>query len=642
MSVLSACRRAVLPAVLLLLSVTTALAQLGSTPYVSSLSSPLAFVQDPSNASIQYVVQKGGTIRVIQNGSLLPTPFVSLSNTVISTDGERGLLGLAFPPNYGSTGRFYVFFTNTSGGLVVSRFRRSSINPLVWDGSRFDLRWPGGQTSIFHPASNHNGGNIAFGPDGYLYVGTGDGGGANDPNHNAQNPASLLGKMLRINVSVPDGDPEGYDLPPDNPFLGQPGYLAEIWSFGLRNPWRWSFDDPALGGTGAMVIGDVGQGAREEIDYEPAGRGGRNYGWRNREGTLDTGIVPYLPPAFTPLTDPIFEYGRATGTSITGGIVYRGSALGAQYRGRYFFADFVAGRVWSIALAIAPGTGEASASDFQDHTAELGGTAALGNIASFGVDASGEMYLASFSGSIIKIVPGVRAPSPFMFIDVPANGAVVRQPFVLAGWALDATAPSGTGISTLHVWAFPAAGSPRFVGVAGLGGSRPDVAAFFGPQFTPSGFGLSVSGLPPGNYQLLVFGWVTASGGFTIVRSVNVTVVASTLLAVDAPVVNSTVGRSFLVGGWSFDPSAPSGTGVDTIHVWAFPTAGGAPVFVGVPAYGAPRPDVGGFFGSRFTNTGYNLVVSSLAPGTWDLVIFAHSLVSSSFDAAQVVRVTVQ
>jgi hypothetical protein len=642
MAVLSAYRRAWLAALFLLVSAVPSAGQLSSTTYVSSLSGPLAFVQDPSNASLQYVVEKGGIIRVVQNGSLLPTPFVNLS-TAISADGERGLLGLAFPANYGTTGRFYVFFTNTSGGLVVSRLRRSSANPLVWDGSRFDFRWPDGQRSIFHPATNHNGGNIAFGPDGYLYIGTGDGGGANDPNHNAQNPASLLGKMLRLNVSVADSDPDGYDIPPDNPFLGRPGYLPEIWSFGLRNPWRWSFDDPALGGTGAMVIGDVGQGAREEVDYEPAGRGGRNYGWRNREGTLDTNILPHMDPAFTPLTDPIFEYGRATGTSITGGVVYRGTALGATYRGRYFFADFVAGRVWSVALTIAPGTGEATASDFTDHTAELGGTTTIGNIASFGVDAAGEMYLASFGGRIIKIVPGVRLPAPFMFIDTPANGAAVRQPFVMAGWALDGTAQSGTGISTMHVWAFPAAGTPQFVGVAGLGGARPDVGAIFGSQFNPSGFGLTISGLPPGNYQLVAFAWVAAAGGFTLARSVNVTVLSSTLLAVDTPVHNTIVTRPFLIAGWSFDPSAPTGTGVDTVHVWAFPSAGGAPSFLGAPPYGAPRPDVGAFFGnSRFTPTGYNLTVSSLAPGTYDVVVFSHSVVTNSFDAAQVLRLTVR
>jgi hypothetical protein len=230
-----------------------------------------------------------------------------------------------------------------------------------------------------------------------------------------------------------------------------------------------------------------------------------------------------------------------------------------------------------------------------------------------------------------------------MHIDIPANGAVVHQPFVVAGWALDASAPSGTGITTLHVWAFPASGPARFLGVAGMNGQRPDVGALFGAQFTPSGFGISISGLAPGSYQLMVFGWVAASGGFAVARSVQIVVQASTLLVVDTPPNSATVDRTFLLAGWAFDPSAPVGPGVDTIHTWAFPAAGGAPVFLGVPAYGASRPDVGAFFGNtRFTRTGYNLAVSSLPPGTYDLIVFAHSAVTNAFDAAQVVRVTVR
>jgi glucose/arabinose dehydrogenase len=625
----------------ILLAAVPAAGQLRSAVYVSGLTSPVAFVQDPSNATLQYVAELGGTIRVIQNGTLLPTPFATISP--ISSGGERGLLGLAFPANYGTSRRFYVCFTNPAGNIVVSRMRRSSGNPLVSDGSRFDFVWPGGAASIFHPLGNHNGGNIAFGPDGYLYIGIGDGGGGNDPDHNAQNPATLLGKMLRLNVAVDDSDAEGYNVPFDNPFVGDSAYLPEIWAIGYRNPWRWSFDDPSLGGTGAMVIGDVGQGLREEIDYEPAGRGGRNYGWRNREGRIDPEITPFRPPAFLPLTEPIWDYDRSAGTVVTGGVVYRGTALGAAYRGRYFFADFGSGRLWSIALSIAPGTGEATASNLLDHTAELGGVATIGNIASFGVDASGELYLASFNGSIHRVLAGVRAPNPLMSIDVPANGSVLRQPFVIAGWALDQTAATGTGITTLHVWAFPASGAAaRFVGVAAIGGARPDVGAFFGSQFTPSGFGLQVSGLPPGAYQFALFGWVAASNGFTLVRSVNVTIGSSTLLVIDVPANLSAVARPFQLAGWTFDSSAPAGTGVDTIHVWAFPAAGGAPSFAGVPTYGVARPDVGAFFGSRFTPSGYNMSVSSLAPGLYDLVVFSHSVVTNSFDAAQVVRVTVR
>ena len=175
-------------------------------------------------------------------------------------------------------------------------------------------------------------------------------------------------------------------MPGSNPFVagGPVAARPEIWAFGLRNPWRYSFDDPARGGTGALVIGDVGQNAFEEIDYEPPNRGGRNYGWRNREGAHDN--VTSRPPAFLPLVDPIHEYGRNAGQSITGGYVYRGRALGAAYVGRYFFADYVQGRVWSIALAL-DSQGEARASGLMEHTTELGGQSQLGNISSFGVDA---------------------------------------------------------------------------------------------------------------------------------------------------------------------------------------------------------------------------------------------------------------
>src|SRR6185503_13809673 len=260
--------------------------------------------------------------------------------------GEQGLLGLAFPPDAAISQRFFVNFTNRGGDTVVARFRRSS-NPLVADAeSRFDLRWGGAsQTVIEQPFANHNGGHLAFGPDGYLYIGLGDGGSGNDPDHRSQNPRELLGKMLRIDVNVPDTDGAGYRVPPDNPFLssGPSGTRPEIWSFGLRNPWRYSFDDPARGGTGALVIGDVGQNRWEEIDYEPARRGGRNYGWRNREGTSEH--VTTLPPAFEPLTNPIYEYGHSVGSAVIGGYVYRGTRLGAAFRGRYFFADFGSGGV---------------------------------------------------------------------------------------------------------------------------------------------------------------------------------------------------------------------------------------------------------------------------------------------------------
>jgi glucose/arabinose dehydrogenase len=373
--------------------------------YASGFNLPVAVVQDPTNRFVQLVVEQGGRIRVVRAGIRLATDFLDLRSAVRS-GGERGLLGLAFAPDYASSGRFFVNFTNLNGHTVVARFRRSS-NPLIADaGSRFDLRI-GGAPIITQPFSNHNGGHLAFGPDGYLYIGLGDGGSGDDPGHRSQNPSELLGKMLRIDVTVPDTDGAGYRVPPDNPFLGSgpSGTRPEIWSFGLRNPWRYSFDDPARGGTGALVIGDVGQNRWEEIDYEPAGRGGRNYGWRNREGLHNN--VTDRPPAFRPLVDPIFEYGHVPGGSVTGGYVYRGTALGDAFRGRYLFADFVTGRIWSLALSIEEG-GDARALDLRDHTVELGSP---GSISSFGIDMDGELYMVAYSsGTVLRVLGPARVP----------------------------------------------------------------------------------------------------------------------------------------------------------------------------------------------------------------------------------------
>ena len=396
-------------------------AQLRTRVHASGFATPIAFIQDPADRSLQYVVEQGGRIRIIRNGTVQASDFLNLTSFVRS-GGEQGLLGMAFAPDFAASGRFYVNFTNTSGDTVVSRFRRASDGLVADPSSRFDLRWAGvgAPAVIAQPFANHNGGHLAFGPDGFLYVGLGDGGSANDPQHRAQNPAELLGKMLRIDVTVPLTHAIGYTVPADNPFIGRApaNTRPEIWSFGLRNPWRYSFDDPARGGTGALLVADVGQNAFEEINYEPRGRGGRNYGWRNREGAHNN--VGSLPPAFQPLTDPVHEYNRSAGQSITGGIVYRGSALPAAFRGRYFFADFVSARVWSMALVI-DAAGEAQASDVRDHTAELAVSGALGNISSFGVDSDGELYLASYSrGTILKVVPATAGPA------APSNLRIIR------------------------------------------------------------------------------------------------------------------------------------------------------------------------------------------------------------------------
>jgi glucose/arabinose dehydrogenase len=408
-------------AAVLLLGPGPAGAQLASELVVSGLSRPVAVIQDPTRPEVKLIVEQEGRIRVLVGGQLSSADFLDLRPLVLS-GGERGLLGLAFAPDYAVSRRFFVNYTRQPDGhTVVSRYRRSAVDPLRADpSSRFDLRWPDGNRYVVQPFENHNGGDLAFGSDGYLYMPLGDGGAGNDPDHRAQNPAELLGKILRINTAVPDADVEGYDVPPDNPFTGQPGVLAEIWAFGVRNPFRLTVDQIDRGGTGALIFADVGQNAWEEIDYEPFGAGGRNYGWRNREGAHDN--VTARPPAFVPLTDPIAEYSHAVGNVITGGVVYRGGSLGIGFFGRYFFADFGARRLWSVGLTIDAATKEAQAGQVLEHTADLGGSAAIGNVSAFGVGADCEVYFLNWSaGELRRIVPagggfatGCPTPDPFL------------------------------------------------------------------------------------------------------------------------------------------------------------------------------------------------------------------------------------
>lgn len=420
---------ALLLLLLLLAAIGTADAQLRLRPFVSGLTMPVAIVQDPTDPTVQLAVEQAGVIRVVKNG-VITGVFLDLTGTQIGDVlccGERGLLGLAFPPDAATSGRFYVNFTRKpDGATVVARFRRTA-DPLVADrASRKDLVWPDGQEFIDQPAPNHNGGHMVFGPDGYLYIGLGDGGGGNDTFMNAQKPTSLLGKILRLDVNVPDVHPDGYVVPADNPFVdGAPiAALTEIWSFGVRNPWRFNFDDPARGGTGAMVMGDVGQNVWEEVNYEPAGAGGRNYGWPRFEGQHVNGAASTPVQAYGPPTDPIHEYSHnGGGASITGGYVYRGTALGPEFTGRYFFADFVLARVWSMALVVDPVTDEARAADVREHTAELGGGGAIGNVSSFGVDADGELFVIDYGGTIQRLVG--RGPADLIVSSVTAPAAGV-------------------------------------------------------------------------------------------------------------------------------------------------------------------------------------------------------------------------
>ncbi|MGH9159424.1 MAG: PQQ-dependent sugar dehydrogenase [Vicinamibacteraceae bacterium] len=383
-------------------------AQLRAVPYVTDLESPVGFESDPTDPARQYVLEREGRVRLVIDGELQATPFLDLTDVVGSDFGEQGLLGLAFAPDYATSRRFFVNFTREPvGHTVIARFERSQTNPNIADGdSGFDLVF-GGVPYIEQPEANHNGGKMLFREDGYLYIAMGDGGGSNDPDNNAQNPATLLGKILRIDVDVPDEHPTGYVVPAGNPFVGddQYGALDEIWAFGLRNPWRITEDLPALGGTGALLIGDVGQGAREEINYEPAGEGGRNYGWSVFEGAIETpGIDPNRLLAYEPATPSIHDYTRDSGESVIGGYVYRGLTLGAAYEGRYIFADLT-GRVYSFELVIDPDTGEAVDVDddsVTDHTRDLFGSNPP-PITSVDVDAHGEPFIVGYDGTIYRV-----------------------------------------------------------------------------------------------------------------------------------------------------------------------------------------------------------------------------------------------
>lgn len=469
-----------------------AAAQMRAQLIADGLTKPVSMARNPADSQMLLVAEHVGRIRVLINGELRPEPFLDIRSEV-AQGGELGLLSVVLAPDYGTSGRLFLSFVNTAGHSVVSRFTRSAENPLAADpSSRFDLRWAGGDPWIEQPFNTHKGGDLAFGSDGYLYLGLGDGGASDDPLHMAQNPGSLLGKMLRIDVSVSNDDPEGYDVPGSNPFVGIDGVLPEIWSFGLRNPWRFSFDDVHRGGTGAMVIADVGQGAWEEIDYEPALAGGRNYGWRNREGAHDNVTSE---AAFTDaLTDPVYEYPHVEGRSITGGYVYRGAALQGSLRGRYFFADFVFGRVWSLGLAVGE-QGEATPTDLQEHTADLGGAGT--GLSSFGVDAAGELYLLSYAGGrIYKLVPPGSAPT-----GTGGTGPCsTPDPFVAIGGGTCAGGewlPPGVGTPAVPTTppATPPASSPC-VGsdpFAGMGGG----ACVNGEWLPPGHPGIPASTEPP-------------------------------------------------------------------------------------------------------------------------------------------------
>jgi cysteine-rich repeat protein len=357
----------------------------------SGLDKPLYVTTPPFDTGRLFVPEQTGAIRIVQNGTLLPTPFLDLTGSV-SCCGERGLLGLAFHPDFWTNGYFYVDYTNTAGNTVIARYTVSG-DPNVADaGSALVL------LTITQPFPNHNGGQLAFGPDGKLYVGMGDGGSGGDPGNRAQNPSVLLGKILRLDVDRA-GPPWAAT---DNPFYddGATPPLDEIWDLGLRNPWRFSFDRA----TGDLYIGDVGQDTYEEIDFEPHGSpGGVNYGWRVFEGNGHCFVGD--PQCATPedFVMPVTEYTHDEGCSVSGGYVYRGCAM-PDLRGTYFYGDYC-----SAFIRTFTGVSGGRAQNPQDVTAELapGGGLSIDSISSFGEDARGEIYITDLNdGEVYKIVPG--------------------------------------------------------------------------------------------------------------------------------------------------------------------------------------------------------------------------------------------
>jgi glucose/arabinose dehydrogenase len=340
----------------------------------SGLSSPLYLISPPNDPRL-FIVQKSGRVRIVENGQLLATPFLNLSGQV-STGTEQGLLSMAFHPNYASNGFFYVNYTDDLGDTQVVRYRVST------DPNRADASTATPILTLDQPFANHNGGHQMFGPDGKLWIGTGDGGSAGDPRRNGQNLNALLGKMLRIDVDAATP----YAVPPDNPFVGQAGARGEVWALGLRNPWRFAFDRV----DGVLYIADVGQNRWEEINAVPLAAAGLNYGWNIMEGAHCYGTATCNE---TGLTLPVVEYSHAEGCSVTGGLVYRGQRIPGIV-GHYFYSDYCRG--WLRSFRYQAG----QVSDQREWN-----VGSLGQVQSFGEDSGGELYILSANGNVYRIVP---------------------------------------------------------------------------------------------------------------------------------------------------------------------------------------------------------------------------------------------
>jgi glucose/arabinose dehydrogenase len=350
-------------------------------PIVGGLERPVGIANAGDGSGRLFILEQVGRIRIVQDGVLRGAPFLDITGRVGSSGNEQGLIGLAFDPAYAVNGYFYVNYTDLQGDTVVARFSVSA------DAGQADPASESVVLTILQPASNHNGGHLAFGPDGYLYIGTGDGGGAGDRFGNGQNGATLLGAMLRLDV----GGAQPYAIPADNPFVGEPAVRDEIWAIGLRNPWRYAFDRA----TGDLYIADVGQNQYEEVNYQQAAApGGQNYGWPIMEGMHCFPESRVCEQAG--LIRPVAEYDHSLGCSVTGGYVYRGQESPAL-SGIYLFGDYCSGRIWGLAAG----------QDGAWKVAELAQTGM--RLSSFGEDEGGELYLLDMGGGeLFKIAASSR------------------------------------------------------------------------------------------------------------------------------------------------------------------------------------------------------------------------------------------
>ena len=349
---------------------------------VDGLERPVAVRNAGDGSGRLFIVEQPGRIRILRGGALLPTPFLDIRDRVGDSANEQGLLGLVFHPDYVNNGRFFVNYTDLAGDTVVAEYTRSANDP--------DLSNPSSEAiimTIAQPYSNHNGGDIAFGPDGFLWIATGDGGRGGDPDGNGQNLRTLLGKLLRIDID----SGSTYTIPSNNPFVGDSEARNEIWAYGLRNPWRFSFDRD----TGDLYIGDVGQNQLEEVNFEPrTDAGGRNYGWNTMEAST---CFSSFNCSTEGLVLPVAEYSHSLGCSVTGGYVYRGSLFPAL-DGMYLYGDFCSGRVWAL-----------SRLDSNQWVAEVVGETGA-SISSFGEDEAGELYLTDLRNGTLFLVTGRAVP----------------------------------------------------------------------------------------------------------------------------------------------------------------------------------------------------------------------------------------